>query len=229
MTGMLASVNSVAEALLVLSADVDIIDLKQPALGALGALDFATVKQIVAGIDGRCPVSATIGDLPTKPDPVFNAVKAMAETGVDYIKIGFFPGDDWQGTVKKLSTSTQQDPALIAVLFADTQPDFAIINLLKEAGFKGVMLDTMNKQTGSLTELMAKMEIEQFVKQAKAQELLCGLAGSLRLADIPALIPYQADYLGFRGALCLEHNRLGQLNKRAVVQIKETLKNNGVD
>ncbi|MGZ8193906.1 MAG: (5-formylfuran-3-yl)methyl phosphate synthase, partial [Methylobacter sp.] len=38
MTGMLASVNSVAEALLVLGANVDIIDLKQPAFGALGAL-----------------------------------------------------------------------------------------------------------------------------------------------------------------------------------------------
>ncbi|MDD1632684.1 MAG: (5-formylfuran-3-yl)methyl phosphate synthase, partial [Methylococcaceae bacterium] len=89
MTGMLASVNSLAEALLALSADVDIIDLKQPALGALGALDIDTVKQIVAGIYGRCPVSATIGDMPMQPDPVFNAVKAMAETGVDYIKIGF--------------------------------------------------------------------------------------------------------------------------------------------
>ena len=91
MTGMLASVNSLEEALLVLSADVDIIDLKQPAFGALGALDIATVKQIVAEIDGRCPVSATIGDLPVQPDPIFNAVKAMAETEVDYIKIGFFP------------------------------------------------------------------------------------------------------------------------------------------
>jgi uncharacterized protein (UPF0264 family) len=229
MTGMLASVNSLSEALLVLSADVDIIDLKQPALGALGALDIATVKQIVAGIYGRCPVSATIGDLPVLPDPVFNAVKSMAETGVDYIKIGFFPGDDWRGTVKKLSALTQQNRALIAVLFADTQPDFAIMSLLKEAGFTGVMLDTVNKQKGSLTELMAKMEIGQFVTQAKAHELLCGLAGSLRLADIPALMPYQTDYLGFRSALCLEHNRVGQLNKRAVMQIREAIKNNGAD
>ena len=115
-----------------MDAGVDIIDLKQPALGALGALDMATVKQIVAEVAGRCPVSATIGDLPMQPDPVFNAVKAMAETGVDYIKIGFFPGDDWQGTVKKLSVLTGQDLALIAVLFADTQPDLNIIRLLKE-------------------------------------------------------------------------------------------------
>lgn len=225
MTGMLASVNSLAEALLVLSADVDIIDLKQPALGALGALDIAAVKQIVAGIDGRCPVSATIGDLPMQPDPVFNAVKAMAETGVDYIKIGFFPGDDWQGTVKKLSALTGQNRALIAVLFADTQPDPGIMSLLKDAGFTGVMLDTMNKQKGSLTQLMAKMEIAQFVMQAKALQLLCGLAGSLRLEDIPELMPYKADYLGFRGALCQEHNRVGELNKQAVMQVNRAIKN----
>jgi len=229
MTEMLASVNSLAEALLVLSADVDIIDLKQPALGALGALDIAAVKQIVAGIDGCCPVSATIGDLPMQPDPVFNAVKAMAETGVNYIKIGFFPGDDWQGTVKKLSALTGQNRALIAVLFADTQPDPGIMSLLKDTGFTGVMLDTMNKQKGSLTQLMAKMEIAQFVMQAKALQLLCGLAGSLRLEDIPELMPYKADYLGFRGALCQEHNRVGELNKQAVIEIKHAIKNTGID
>ena len=224
MTGMLASVNSVAEALLVLSADVDIIDLKQPALGTLGALDIATVKQIVAGVDGRCLVSATIGDLPMQPDPVFNAVKAMAETGVDYIKIGFFPGDDWHGTIKKLSALTEQNHALIAVLFADAQPDLGIISLLKEAGFAGVMLDTMDKQKGSLTQLMANMEIAQFISQVKARQLVCGLAGSLRLEDIPELMPYQPDYLGFRGALCQEHNRAGQLNKQAVIKIKRAIK-----
>lgn len=224
MTGMLASVNSLAEALLVLSAEVDIIDLKQPALGALGALDIDTVKQIVEGIGGRCPVSATIGDLPMQPDPVFKAVKAMAETGVDYIKIGFFPGDDWQGTIKNLSSLAGQNRALIAVLFADAQPDLTIISLLKEAGFTGVMLDTMNKHKGPLTRQMTKMEIGQFVSQVKARKLLCGLAGSLRLDDIPALMPHQPDYLGFRGALCQQHNRVGQLNKQAVVEIKLAIK-----
>ena len=193
MTGMLASVNSVAEAMLVLDAAVDIIDLKQPALGALGALDLAAVKRIVAEIDRRRPVSATIGDLPMQPDPVFNAVQAMAETGVDYIKIGFFPGDDWPGTVKKLAALTGQNRALIAVLFADTLPDLSIMSLLKEAGFTGVMLDTMNKRQGSLTQIMDATELAQFVDQAKALQLLCGLAGSLRLADIPELMPYNAE------------------------------------
>ena len=109
MTGMLASVNSLEEALLALSANVDIIDLKQPALGALGALETDLVKAIVNEINGRCPVSATIGDLPMQPEIVYQAVKAMAETGVDYVKIGFFPGGDWQGTIEKLATFPRID------------------------------------------------------------------------------------------------------------------------
>ena len=216
MTGMLASVNSLKEALLVLSAEVDIIDLKQPALGALGALEQVDVKQIVTAIAGRRPVSATIGDLPMQPEVIFNAVQLMAETGVDYIKIGFFPGDDWLGTLKKLSSVVLQNQALIAVLFADTQPDLTIMATLKASGFVGVMLDTMDKQQGSLTQVMTAEQIARFVSQAKELKLLCGLAGSLRLIDIPELIAYHPDYLGFRGALCQEHNRVGPLNEMAV-------------
>lgn len=219
---MLASVNSVEEALLVLRAKVDIIDLKQPARGALGALELDTVKQIVSEIAGRCPVSATIGDLPMQPERVFNAVQAMAETGVDYTKIGFFPGGDWSETTAKLASLTETQ-ALIAVLFADSRPDFAFIQTLKQAGFKGVMLDTLDKNQGSLTQIMTDTAIRKFVELAKAEHLLCGLAGSLRQADIAALLPYLPDYLGFRGALCLQHKRTGQLNETAVARIKQAI------
>lgn len=223
MTGMLASVNSVEEALLVLNSEVDIIDLKQPALGALGALELEDVKQIVAAIAGRSLVSATIGDLPLQPELIFNAVYTMAETGVDYIKIGFFPGGDWIGTLKELGALVPQKLALIAVLFADTEPDLTILVTLKASGFVGVMLDTMDKQQGSLTQVMTAEQIASFVSQAKQLQLLCGLAGSLRLTDIPELIAYHPDYLGFRGALCQEHNRVGQLNQSAVQTIKEAV------
>jgi len=222
MTGMLASVNSLDEAALVLNLQADIIDLKQPEQGALGALETGLVRQIVAAIDRRCPVSATVGDLPMQPEIIFEAVKAMAETGVDYIKIGFFPGGDWLGTVDKLSALTGQH-ALIAVLFADAQPDLSVIACLKDAGFKGAMLDTMDKQKGSLMEVMDETTIGQFVEQTKACQLLCGLAGSLRLADIPGLTPYKADYLGFRGALCQQHNRIAQLDIEAITKIRQAI------
>lgn len=223
MTGMLASVNSLEEATLALAAGVDIIDLKQPASGALGALETELVKQICRYCEGQRPFSATVGDLPMQPGLVFDAVRAMAGTGVDYIKIGFFPGGDWEGTVQKLSTLARQNMALIAVLFADTGPDLAIIDDLKRAGFKGVMLDTMNKKQGSLTDVMTNAWIQQFVMQVKSRQMLCGLAGSLRLKDIPFLISGRPDYLGFRGALCAQGERTAQLDQRSMIMIKKAI------
>ena len=222
MTGMLASVNSLIEARLVLQVGVDIIDLKQPDQGALGALALVDVKEIVAEVNSRCPVSATIGDLPLQAQAVYNATKAMAETGVDYVKIGFFPGGDLQATLDKLSILAL-NYKLIAVLFADTQPDFSMLSALKTAGFTGVMVDTMNKSGGSLTQLMSEQGLSAFVKQAREYDLLCGLAGSLRLADISFLLTYKSDYLGFRGALCQAHDRIGQLDRTAVQTIKDLI------
>ena len=215
MTGMLASVKNLVEAEFVLSANVDIIDLKQPEFGALGALSVELVAEIVAKIDGCCPVSATVGDLPMDANLIFNAISEMAKTGVDFVKIGFFSDGNWLDCVQKLGDLTK-NTRLIVVLFADAQPDFSIISELKKAGFAGVMLDTMNKQNGSLTQVMSKETIAEFVKLAKTQMLICGLAGSLRLENIAELLPFEADYLGFRGALCNQHNRVGELDLNAL-------------
>jgi len=223
MSAMLASVNSLEEALIVLQADVDIIDLKQPALGALGALQTQQVASIVTALAQQKPISATVGDLPMQADIIYNAVKAMADTGVNYIKIGFFPNQDWQQVIEKLKNLTQQSLKLIAVLFADQDPDFKTIDQLAEAGFCGVMLDTMNKTNGSLTQVMPFTQIQQFVAMAKQHKLLCGLAGSLRIADIPVLLPLEADYLGFRGALCKAHQRTAALDAKAIQAIQAKL------
>jgi uncharacterized protein (UPF0264 family) len=219
MTGMLASVSNLEETQLILKTAVDIIDLKQPKQGALGALSIDTVKTIVNKVNHIKPVSATVGDLPMQAEIVFDAVKAMTETGVDYIKIGFFPGGDWHGTLSKLTEITRQGDKLIAVLFADTAPDMSTIELLKQAGFCGVMLDTMDKSKGSLSQVMTRAEIKKFVSMTKSVQLLCGLAGSLKQQDIADLITLDADYLGFRGALCKRHNRTAELDIDSIKSI----------
>ena len=222
MSGMLASVNSLQEALLIEPFAVDVIDLKQPEQGALGALDVRDVRHIVDSLDADTVVSATIGDLPMHPDQVFAAVQAMAATGVDYVKIGFFPGGDWPGCIAKLAEAARHH-ALIAVLFADTQPDLAGIDDLRRAGFTGVMLDTMDKSLGSLTRLMTQEELMVFVERAKAAGFLTGLAGSLKATDIDALLPLGADYLGFRGALCRQHCRTAELDVERIADIRRRL------
>ena len=122
MTGMLASVENLAEARVVLDAGVDIIDLKSPSAGALGALPVPVVREIVLAVNGSLPVSATIGDMPMFPQQVRAAVEAMADTGVDYVKIGFFPGGDWRQTVLELSSLVNKGVRLVAVLFGDQNP-----------------------------------------------------------------------------------------------------------
>ena len=52
-TQLLVSVKNLAEAKIALAADVDIIDLKNPADGALGALSAEDIAQIVQFIAGR--------------------------------------------------------------------------------------------------------------------------------------------------------------------------------
>ena len=222
MTGMLASVDCLEEALLALSAKIDILDLKAPNAGSLGALPVALVKEIVATVNARCPTSATIGDLPMQPDLIYPAVAAMAETGVDYVKIGFFPDGDLVPILEKLTPIAVRQK-LIAVLFADSQPDLQVIDAIKVAGFSGAMLDTLDKGKGSLTEIMPVMEIARFVNYTKSRRLISGLAGSLRLDDIPILLPHQPDYLGFRGALCGRRDRTSRIDVQSLNAVRQAI------
>jgi uncharacterized protein (UPF0264 family) len=86
-------------------------------------------------------------------------------------------------------------------------------------------MDTMDKSHGSLTDILEYRAVERFVDAAKTHGLLCGLAGSLRLDDIPSLLRYRPDYLGFRGALCIQHKRTEELDEVAVAQIKQAIRN----
>lgn len=219
MTGVLASVDEAASALWLAATSVAIIDLKQPAHGALGALPLATVRDIVTCIAGRKPLSATIGDLPLQPERVFAACRDMAATGVDYVKFGIFPDGDAVACFTALRPLTARGVRLVAVLFADAQPDFALIEQAAQAGLYGVMLDTCEKRHGSLLQHLSLARLREFVHEARQHGLLCGLAGSLRLPDIPVLLPLQPDYLGFRGALCQGQERRNALDPDAVQQV----------
>lgn len=221
-TGMLASVANLHEARLVLEGGADIVDLKNPAAGALGALDSGDVLRVVQDLKGQKPISATVGDLPMEPQRVAKAVRAMGETGVDYVKIGFFPGGDWQGCLAALQPLTEK-LRLIAVLFVDQQPEFAWVDAIAAAGFAGAMLDTADKNRGGLRQFMAQARLAEFVEKTRGHGLLCGLAGSLRAGDIAHLLPLQPDYLGFRGALCAGRRRTACLDAAAVARVRGLL------
>jgi dihydroneopterin aldolase len=201
MTLFLASVRDTGEAELALAAGADLIDLKDPSQGALGALAPDAVAACVKAVAGRAPMSATVGDLPMEPMRIRDAVRAMAETGVDYVKLGLFPGGDAQACLGVLE---EEAPCvrLVLVAFADAMPAFDAAAAAASIGAHGVMLDTMRKGAGSLLDHADRDKLAAFVEAAKAKGVAVGLAGSLRARHVPDLLRLKPDLLGFRGALC---------------------------
>lgn len=223
MNGLLISVTDAVEAEVALGTGVDILDMKNPAEGALGQLPLSIIAEIALMAANRCTTSATIGDLPMQPEILVKAVRQLAETGVDIIKIGFFGRQHHESCASAIAQAASAQVRLIAVLMADQSPDFNLLPLLKAAGFYGVMLDTANKQSGHLLDHLNLEELREFCGIAHEQKLVIGLAGSLREAHIPVLAELQANYLGFRGAVCVNSNRVAELDAGRLGSIKQML------
>jgi len=224
MSKWLASVQSLQEAQSLLPVLPDILDMKNPSQGALGALSVDIVSQIVTMIDGRCQTSATVGDLPMQAAAIQQAIIEMTASGVDYVKIGIFPDVDLIACIAQLEKAIKQlKTPVIAVLFADNMPEINCLPLLKAAGFKGVMIDTAFKDGRHLSDHWTQSELAKFVKSAKHYDMLCGLAGALRVEDIEILKPLEADYLGFRSALCQQRQRTSNLAIDLAEQIQQLI------
>ena len=213
----LVSVRSPEEVPVALSGGADIVDVKEPREGALGAVDPTVIAAIVRSVAGRRAVSATIGDCELDEAPP--RVEETAAIGVDYVKIGLF-GVASAPAMSALERCAASGIRLIAVMFADLSPRWDQIRLLAEAGFFGIMLDTADKRHGGLREHLAPRDLAEFLSQARAHGLLAGLAGSLREADAKALLPLAPDVLGFRGALCGDGERGGTLHSGRVASMR---------
>ena len=212
-TKWLASVQSLEEAQSLNACLPDILDMKQPAKGALGALPVDMVEDIVKWVSGRCVTSATIGDLPMQFDVIEPAIMNMAGTGVDYVKIGLFGGEEQTECLQALTPVIKQlTTPVIAVIFADRNYETDVIEQVLKAGFSGVMVDTAEKNARSLLDLWSIDALTAFVNTVKHAESLCGLAGALRIEDIATLRALKPDYLGFRSALCPERRRNASLS-----------------
>lgn len=227
MTRLLASVTDPDEARAARAAGADIIDMKDPAAGALGALPAERIRLCVQALRGH-PSSATVGDLPPDPALMTDAVSNIAASGVDYVKVGLFDPIAYAPCIEALARQAAGGLRIVAVLFADLAPDPALLPELARAGLAGVMLDTADKTRGGLCTHMEIRELARFVGQTQALGMLSGLAGSLRLEDIATLTNLRPDYLGFRTALCHGRARTARIDAAAIRTIGAALRRDPV-
>ena len=221
---MLASVRNLHEANIVYQGGVDIIDIKEPTHGALGAVPLNLLHYVVDELWEKCVISATIGDLSADTASIEDKVMQTAESGVDYVKVGMFSERHIENCLPNLVHCTNKGIAVVAVFFADMDfdTDYAI-QTAKHAHLKGVMLDTARKDSGSLLSNKNILQLEYFVNRAKQNDLLTGLAGSLSIEDIPSLLKANPDYIGFRTALCANNKRTSNLDHNAIQKIRKTI------
>lgn len=205
MTALLVSVRDLAEARTAAACDIDFLDLKDPAAGALGGLPPATIGAIVAAVRATRPqlrISATIGDLPAgELDVIDAAIAAVAACGVDFVKVGV-PGQGGgvaRALLQRLGASAH---AIVPVLIADAGVDEALFRAACAHAFPALMLDTQQKRGGSLFERVAEPALRSLTGIARAAAMPLGFAGALRLDDVPRLRALQPSFAGFRSAVC---------------------------
>lgn len=231
---LLASVVTPSEAAMAMAGGVDIIDAKDPGRGALGALDSATLIAVRATVPRSIPLSATTGDVPVEETGrIVNEVARVAATGVDVVKIGFFANSSASASacaaalLAALAAHDDEAHAYgrrVAVLLADRALDWSLVARLPAAGFSGVMLDTEDKASGCVLDVVSRHQIEAFLAMARSHGMFAGLAGALRLRHIPEVRALGPDVVGFRGALCGGRERTATIDIDAIREIRTALR-----
>ncbi len=219
MTAFLASVTDAAEAEIAIAGGADLIDFKAPEAGVLGAVTPEVLTAGIKAVAGRKPTSATIGDRRLDIPDVLSAINITGACGPTFIKVGLFDTPLPQGVIASIGLAAREEFRLIAVIFADKVQDFSVIDALAMSGWAGVMLDTADKDRGSLRRNIADTAIAHFVANARRQGLLVGLAGSLSASDVLPLLSSNPDFLGFRKALC-GGRRTGKIDTASVQSIR---------
>lgn len=226
MTGFLASVDNLEDAITVSELGVDIIDLKDPSQGALGGLTINAIHDIVDHLWEKSIVSATVGDLDADVSLILEQIGKVADTGVDYVKVGMFSQEHIDKCLPTFEYHARRGVKIIAVLFADVNFDIQeTVKICKKAHLTGVMMDTAGKSAGSILLHREINELSDFIQAAKNQGLLTGLAGSLREKDIETLLPINPDYIGFRTALCKDLKRTERISTESVSRIRNLIPN----
>lgn len=223
MTSLLVSTTSQSEIDLAITCGADIIDLKNPSKGALGALPIALIAQLVSFVDGRKKISATIGDIPMEADSIKQSIEAFSDLGLDYIKIGFFETEDYVSCFTVMQSYVIQGCKLIAVLFAENDYPEELINQISAAGFAGVMYDTKEKNGRTLFDVFTIDQIENVKNTVQSLGMFFGLAGSLNIQHINSIKMITPDFAGFRGGVCKAKNRVNALDFAKLSEMRKVL------
>ncbi len=209
---LLVSPINLEEAKTAYNGGADIIDVKNPKEGSLGA-NFPWVIRSVKEAMGKTPVSATIGDMNYKPGTASLAALGAAVSGADYVKVGLYDVQTTEQAIDMVEHVVRSvkdyDPGKKVVIsgYADYKrinsiPLRELPPICADYGADVVMMDTGIKDGRSTFEFMTNEELSQFVESAHDLGLISAIAGNIKFEDIEAINQIGPDVIGIRGCVC---------------------------
>lgn len=205
MTRLLVSVRSAAEAEEALGGGADLIDVKEPSAGSLGAAAPHTIAEVLAQVAGRREVSAALGEL---REPAAADRAATLPLGVRYAKFGLSgtANSDWMPRWQAASACLPRGARAVGVVYADwasaaAPPPGDVLAAAARIGCPLVLVDTFDKSRGSLRRIWPHDALARFADDVRAAGLGLVLAGSLQLSDVGPLGRLSPDFLAVRGAV----------------------------
>jgi uncharacterized protein (UPF0264 family) len=226
MTGLLVSVRNGEEARAALAGGADLVDVKEPSRGSLGAADEAVWLEVLRAVASKVPTSVALGELCS--DAADADIECVA--GFDFAKVGLagcggsagWPRD-WANLLSRLPRSVTP----VAVVYADWRaacapPPDEIIDHARRLACGAVLFDTFDKSRGDLTVHMGAAELSQLVGAVHDRSMLAVLGGSLGAATIPCVMSFGPDYIAVRGAVC-HGTRTGTIDERLVRELAELI------
>jgi uncharacterized protein (UPF0264 family) len=230
---LMISVRDEQEAVAALAGGADIIDVKNPAEGSLGAGRPEIIAAIVRAVQAATPVSASIGDVPNLPGTVALAGLGAATCGVRFVKVGLLgarTGAEAASLLEALAQALQMANGRVG-LVACAYADAALVGSLDPlelpdaaAPFvEGCLIDTAIKDGRTLFQCLPEDAITRFIQQCHDRGLFCGLAGSLQQEDLTRALALGADIVGVRTAACEGGQRSGSISTKLVERLKVSL------
>jgi uncharacterized protein (UPF0264 family) len=225
---LLVSVRDAAEAREALAGGADWIDLKEPRRGALGAVDAAVARAVVACIAGQAPISAAAGELADWP--VSTARQLLNVPGISLLKLGLAGCEStnwrpsWRAAQAQIAAAGKQ---IVAVIYADAAaaaapPPAEVLTLAADADCDWVLWDTFNKSTGPLDQHINAEALAAMLAEARTARQKTVVAGRLDEAAISRLPLGLIDMIAVRGAAC-RGSREAPVCRRCVAALCERL------
>jgi uncharacterized protein (UPF0264 family) len=214
----------------------DIIDVKNPKEGPLGASFPWIIKRVRELAPDGIEVSCTLGDVSNFPGTVSLAALGAASIGVNYVKVslqGLQTKEDAIFMMQNVVRSVHDyNPSIkvAAAGFADAYRVKSVDPLLvpeiaSESKSDIAMIDTGLKDGKNLLDFLNMGKLKEFLDKTHGYGLKAALAGSLRKEDLQKISLLGVDIIGLRGAACSNGDRVhGQITREKVHELSEIIK-----